>query len=176
HDLRKTIEEAISATPHNPVHWRLGSLSHRPGQKFGKERLQALTLVAALLPGQLVLNYGDEIELSADENYQQKNLDGSSAQFFRQILQASVTLSQTRAGYNSSEYITLKDKPGIFIMTRANENTFIVAANFNADLASVPLEDLTDGTDAEVVAATQNAGSVFHATITAEFFSNSNCK
>ncbi|CAG7823051.1 unnamed protein product, partial [Allacma fusca] len=122
-----------SATPQNPVHWRLGSLSHRPGDKFGKERSQALTLVAALLPGQLVLNYGDEIGLSAGGSYQQQNLDEPSVQFFRQILQTSAALSQTRAGQDSSEYTTPNDKPGIFVMKRSNENTFIVAANFGAE-------------------------------------------
>ncbi|CAG7821989.1 unnamed protein product, partial [Allacma fusca] len=137
-----TIEETISVTPHNPVHWRLGSLSHRPSEKFGKEKSQALTLVAALLPGQLVLNYGDEIGLTAGGNFKQKNLDDPSVQFFREILQTSAALNQTRAGHDSSEYITPNDKPGIFVMKRSNENPFIVVANFGAEQASAPVESL----------------------------------
>ncbi|CAG7732299.1 unnamed protein product [Allacma fusca] len=154
----------MSVTPHNPVHWRVGSLTSRCSAKFGKERSQALTLVAALLPGQLVLNYGDEVELSTGGSYQELNLDDPSVKFFKQTLKASIalTMSQTQA----REYVTPEDKPGIFVMNRVNENNFIVVANFGAEQASVPLEIYKGEGTTKVVVATPNAGIAVDENIT----------
>ncbi|CAG7817459.1 unnamed protein product, partial [Allacma fusca] len=161
-DLRKAIENTMSVAPRNPVHWQVGSLTSRPSTKFGKERSQALTLVAALLPGQLVLNYGDEIGLSAGGSYQELNLDDPSVQFFRQTLKASI--AQTRHGSGTSQVVTTKSNPGMFLMKRYfAENAFIVAVNFGAEQASFSLESFKDS--ANVVVATPN--SAVEKTVTA---------
>jgi len=155
-DLKKAIEDTISATPRNPVHWRLGSLSSRPTQKFGRARSQALTLVAALLRGQLLLNYGDENGISAGGIYQQQGFDKPDVTFLQQALNASAAMNQTEAGGGTTEYLIPEDKPGIFVMKRSNENTYVVAANFGAEQAVAPLESFKGEATAKVIAATPN--------------------